>query len=194
MVTRRQAGFTILETLIATAISTIVLLVLLSAYHGFVRALEVAGRESKSPAVALDEVAQLLISGVADGMLTNEPAFGLDYDVHSNAVLVFYRAAITAKPPETVLSRVIVESQDGQLKVRQTPILPDRTQGEESTNVVLTGASSFAARAYYREEDFMTWPTSNYPPWPEAVDLELKVDGQTNIWSMETIIPVGWQR
>ena len=192
--TKSRAAFTLLETLIATAISAIVLLVLLSAYHGFMRALEVAGRESNSPVLALEEVEQLLNSGIADGMLTNEPAFSLSYDVHSNAVLVFYRAAITAKPPEIVVSRVIVESQDGQLKVRQTPILPDRTQGEESTNVVLTGASSFAAQAYYHQEDFTTWPTSNYPPWPEAVYLKVKVGGQTNIWSTETIVPAGWRR
>lgn len=181
---KHKKAFTILETLIAVVISSVILLTLFFVYPLVTRILEQALVPRSNAVQILDTLSTHLCCGVNSAQTNDYPLC-----ITTNSQLSFYYAVITDAPPHIVHCRLAVHLQSNNLYAYTTTQQEHHIWGPPITNLLACSVNVFRATAIYKQQAYAAWPQERKPSWPHTIRLELGSMASTNIWCCEVFLP-----
>lgn len=182
--TRRPAGFTLVEVLLSAALMAVVAMIVYT-LHRTVAVL----RETQAGPVTVEERLQQVLAGIgrdlAGGIRVDEEnrPFALAKDIRGHAMLAFPTLDRPAVEPDPLWARPLgveyrVDPGLGLLRVTR-PLSGPGATGPFATNVLVKSVAVFSVQALAGSEFKEEWKSGKDSAWPSACKVRLGLAGES---------------
>jgi type II secretion system protein J len=197
-----RSAFTLLEALLALAVSILVITITYSAYHTVIAVRSGTEKQEKAGSAAM-QVLNLISRDLMCGAVIeiDDPVITLSPESAENpgSRLEFVTAIPDANAPDPLawytLERTTFYLEEDRRGARRllherTPLFgPDARNTQ--TNLLLERVDAFNVRFLHNNEWLSEWPADDEAQWPRAARLELTIIGDRQLFSTDVFLPVG---